>query len=214
MTFIARSRSTDRWSNLTSSAPDRSPECDGERLNWLLKGSVLYIRADSTELWEAGWMRERWKRPRPKYDNILKTWRSADWTWMQPQMQKQIHPQKLDLCPLPQQVVAMFSNIFEICPCDCHSDELLNILRIASWATDLINIMSTKARYSFFFPLSSVNYFGRINRAFIIIVISCLPVSKTSLINCTSCQLWQETLNPQTRGTRGRLSADASASLH
>lgn len=58
MKFKARSRSTDRWSNLTSSAPDRSPECDGERLNWLLKGLVLYIRADSMEMWEAGLMRE------------------------------------------------------------------------------------------------------------------------------------------------------------
>lgn len=123
----------------------------------------------------------------------------------------QIHPQKWNLHPLPQQVVAMFSNIFGICPCACHSDELLNILGTASWAADLINIRSTKGRYSFFFPRSSVNYIGRINRAFIIIVISCLPVSKTSLISCTSCQPWQETLNPQTRGTRGRLSAHASA---
>lgn len=41
--LIARSRSTDRWSNLTSSAPDRSPECVGEHLNWLLKGSLSYI---------------------------------------------------------------------------------------------------------------------------------------------------------------------------
>lgn len=58
MRFLARSRSTDRWSNLTSSAPDRSPECEGERLNWLVKGLVFYIRADSTELWEAGLMSE------------------------------------------------------------------------------------------------------------------------------------------------------------
>lgn len=54
--FIASSRSTDRWSNLTSSAPDRCPEC--ERLNWLLKVSVLYVRAGSTDLWEVGLMRE------------------------------------------------------------------------------------------------------------------------------------------------------------
>lgn len=92
MKLIARSGCADRWSNLTSSAPDWSAECGGEHVNWLVKGSLLYIRADSCELWEAGLMREiracgqrRWKGPQPKYDSILKTWRSAGWTATQPQ---------------------------------------------------------------------------------------------------------------------------------
>lgn len=44
----------------------------------------------------------------------------------------------------------------------------------------------------------------RINRAFIIIVTLCLPVSKTDLINCRSCQLWQEAFSLETRETGGR----------
>ena len=43
----------------------------------------------------------------------------------------------------------------------------------------------------------------RINRAFIIILTLCLPVSKTDLINCRSCQLWQEAFSLETSRTGG-----------
>lgn len=43
----------------------------------------------------------------------------------------------------------------------------------------------------------------KMSRGFIIIVTLCLLVSKTDLINCKSCQLWQEAFSPMTRKMGG-----------
>lgn len=66
----------------------------------------------------------------------------------------------------------------------------------ACWLSNLIIIRSTKADST---VSPSFHNTKRISRAFIIIVTLCRPVNKTDLINCKSCQLWQEAFSLLTR---------------